>query len=82
MLDQDEIFEATIGSGVAYSIGDWLEQCFALVGKDWRDHVRLRPGFVSEYKQLVSNPKTMIPWVGSKRYIFRLARMMMFTEQS
>lgn len=83
LLDQDEIFEATVGSGLAYSIEDWLEQCFTLVGRDWHDHVRLRPGFVSEYKQLLSNPKTInaLGWQPSAT-LSDLARMMMRTEKS
>ena len=83
LLDQDKIFEATVGSGLAYSIENWLEQCFTLIGKDWHDHVRLRPGFVSEYKQLVSNPKTInaLGWYPSTTFS-DLAKMMMLAETS
>ena len=83
LLDQDKIFEATVGSGLAYSIENWLEQCFTLIGKDWHDHVRLRPGFVSEYKQLVSNPKTInaLGWYPSTTFS-DLAKMMMFAKTS
>ena len=83
LLDQDKIFEATVGSGLAYSIENWLEQCFTLIGKDWHDHVRLRPGFVSEYKQLVSNPKTInaLGWHPSATFS-ELAKMMMLAETS
>lgn len=78
LLDQDEIFEATVGSGLAYSIEDWLEQCFTLIGRDWHDHVRLRPGFVSEYKQLVSNPETINALGWHPNVTFSdLAKMMM-----
>ena len=59
LVKQDDVYEAVIGSGVSYSIKEWLEQCFGLIGKDWRDHVRLREGFVPEYRNLVSNPATM-----------------------
>ena len=83
LLDQDKIFEATVGSGLAYSIENWLEQCFTLIGKDWHDHVRLRPGFVSEYKQLVSNPKTInaLGWHPSVTFP-ELAKMMMLAKTS
>lgn len=83
LLDQDEVFEATVGSGLAYSIEDWLELCFTLIGRDWHDHVRLRPGFVSEYKQLVSNPKTIndLGWQPSTT-LPDLARIMMRAEKS
>lgn len=67
LVEQDEIFEAVIGSGIAYSIQDWLEACFKIIGKDWREHTHLREGFTSEYKRLVSNPATMqfLGWVPS-----------------
>jgi GDPmannose 4,6-dehydratase len=59
LVAQEEVFEAVIGSGIAYSIENWLEQCFDLIGKDWRVHVRLREGFTPEYKRLVSSPQTI-----------------------
>jgi len=59
LINQDAVFEAVIGSGVTYSIQNWLEQCFGLIGKNWRDYVRIREGFSPEYKCLVSNPKTI-----------------------
>lgn len=61
LVQQDAIFEATIGTGRAYSIQAWIELCFSKVGCDWRKHVIFRPeGFVSEYPALVSDPTTMI----------------------
>jgi GDPmannose 4,6-dehydratase len=82
LVEQDEVFEATVGSGLAYSIQDWLEQCFTLIGRDWHDHVKLRPGFVSEYKQLVSNPETIntLGWHPVTTFA-DLARMMMLAEK-
>jgi len=59
LVAQDDVFEAAIGSGVVHSIEDWLEQCFRGIGRDWRNHVRLREVFTPEYKRLVSNPATM-----------------------
>lgn len=59
LVEQDHVFEAVIGSGVGYSIKNWLEQCFAIIGKDWATHVQLREGFAAEYKRLVSNPMTI-----------------------
>ena len=57
LVEQDNIYEAVIGSGIAYSIQDWLEECFKLIGKDWQNYVTLKEGFQSEYKRLVSNPQ-------------------------
>ncbi len=59
LMEQNDVFEAVIGSGIAYSIENWLEQCFGIIGKDWHDRVQWRSGFTPEYKCLVSNPTTM-----------------------
>ena len=56
LVEQDNVFEAVIGSGVAYTIENWLESCFRLIGRDWQDYVRLKEGFKAEYPLLVSNP--------------------------
>ena len=42
---------------MSYSIQNWLEECFRLIDQDWRNYVKLKEGFTSEYKRLVSNPK-------------------------
>jgi len=59
LVEQDQVFEAVIGTGKTHTIKDWLEICFASVGKDWTKHVVLRDGFNPEYKRLFSNPETM-----------------------
>jgi GDPmannose 4,6-dehydratase len=78
LVEQNEVFEAVIGSGVAYSIEVWLEQCFGIIGKDWRKHVHLREGFTPEYKRLVSKPRTMnsLGWFPAVK-LPELAAMMM-----
>ena len=59
-VNNDHIFEATIGTGKAYSIQDWLDICFSKIGRDWRNHVVFRnDGFVAEYPLLVSDPSTI-----------------------
>jgi GDPmannose 4,6-dehydratase len=59
LVSQDRIFEAVIGSGTPYSIRDWLDVCFDVVGADWHRHVNFRENFVAEYQRLVSDPRTM-----------------------
>ncbi|MEQ1676099.1 MAG: GDP-mannose 4,6-dehydratase [Chitinophagaceae bacterium] len=59
LVQQDAVAEAVIGTGKAYSIEDWLKECFSLVRKDWKDHVMSVEGYVPEYKQLVSDPSTI-----------------------
>lgn len=56
LINQEEITEANISSGIGYSIRDWLEQCFSLVNKDWHNHVTINTDFISTYRQLVSDP--------------------------
>ena len=64
LVEQDDIFEAAIGSGIAYSVEDWLRECFACIGKDWHNYVRSQDGFKAEYGTLFSNPGTinMLGW--------------------
>jgi GDPmannose 4,6-dehydratase len=56
LINQDEIFEAVIGSGKAYSIKDWLEYCFTKIGEDWKCYVEQDQNFKTEYNKLISNP--------------------------
>jgi GDPmannose 4,6-dehydratase len=78
LMDQENIFEAMVGSGDAYSIEDWLVECFGLVVRDWKNHVRIKPGFVAEYKVLVCDPGTMksLGWAAATGFS-ELARQMM-----
>lgn len=78
LVGQEDIFEAAIGSGVAFSIEKWLECCFTLIGRDWHDHVHIREGFVPEYGRLVSDPRTIndLGW-RPKIEMAELARMML-----
>lgn len=78
LINQNKVFEAVIGSGKVYSIENWLELCFALINKNWRDYVILKRGFTPEYRILQSNP-TLIKSLGwlPKVEIEELATMMM-----
>jgi GDPmannose 4,6-dehydratase len=80
LIEQDRQFEATIGTGVSYTIQDWLEQCFMVIGKNWRDYVRQKKGFAAEYTQLVSDPTTIQSLGWRPEITFNeLARMMVTT---
>jgi GDPmannose 4,6-dehydratase len=59
LVNQNTVTEAVIGSGKAYSIQDWLEVCFEIIGKDWKEHLDKTPNFTPEYSTLVSNPTTL-----------------------
>jgi GDPmannose 4,6-dehydratase len=56
LVNQEEIFEANISSGLGYSIRQWVDLCFGLVGKDPGQYVIEKPAFKAEYQQLVSDP--------------------------
>jgi len=56
LVNQDEITECVIGSGVSYSIKEWIESCFSIAELEWKYHVILLDNFVPEYQSLVSNP--------------------------
>jgi GDPmannose 4,6-dehydratase len=55
LINQDKITEANLGSGMGYSIQDWLKECFGLVNKNWEEHIEIKTGFKAEYNQLVSD---------------------------
>jgi GDPmannose 4,6-dehydratase len=78
LVEQDDVFEAAIGSGCTHSIQDWVEACFGLAGCDWRPLLRQRAGFVPEYRRLVSDPSTMqkLGWAPKVGFA-KLAAMMM-----
>jgi GDPmannose 4,6-dehydratase len=65
LVNQDNIFEATIGSGIAYSIEDWLNECFSVIERDWKRHVIIQDNFKPEYKILVSDPSSIfsLGWI-------------------
>jgi GDPmannose 4,6-dehydratase len=59
LVQQDAVFEAVIGTGVAYSIKEWIQICFSLYNLNWQEHVVERKNFIPDFKILVSNPSTM-----------------------
>ncbi len=59
LIEQDDIYEAVIGSGIGYSIKNYIEKCFAFIGKDWQQFVMQKENFTAQYKQLISNPLTI-----------------------
>jgi GDPmannose 4,6-dehydratase len=55
-INQEQVFEANISSGIGYSVLDWVKICFELVGLDYKNYVVQNHNFKSEYKKLVSDP--------------------------
>ncbi len=54
-VNQENVFEANISSGLGYSILDWVKECFNLIGKDYQNFVIEKNDFKAEYRQLVSD---------------------------
>ena len=59
LINQDDVHECVIGTGKAYSVGDWVNICFDLIHKNPADYLRSDSGYVSPYKILVSDPETI-----------------------
>jgi GDPmannose 4,6-dehydratase len=83
LVDQEGVFEATIGSGVAHSIETWVRRCFELAGLDWRDHTKSPEGYRAEYPRLVSDPERIrsLGWEPTVD-LPALAEMMMRAEEN
>ncbi len=59
LVNQEESFEAVIGTGIGYSLLDWIERCFDSVKVDWRSHVSFKIEQPSARPALVSRPVTI-----------------------
>ncbi len=81
LVEQENVFEAVIGSGKTHSIKDWIEVCFSDLGLDWTRYVEQVENFQTEYKRLVSNPALMhsLDWQ-PKIDLRQLAAMMIETR--
>jgi len=79
LVNQDKVFEATIGTGKIHSIKDWLISCFQLKDLKWQDYIECTDNnFKPEYKILQSNPETILSlgWK-PKTNLEQLAQIMM-----
>jgi GDPmannose 4,6-dehydratase len=63
-VNQDQVFEVNIGTGVSYSIKDWLEICFGHYNLDWKNSIVSDNNYKSPYKILVSDNNLMINTIG------------------
>lgn len=81
LVNQEEVFEAVIGSGVAHSILDWIKICSEIKGIDWNKYIIKNEKFKNDYNILISNPSKIID-IGytPKVNINQLAHMMLLTR--
>jgi len=65
LTKQEEVFEAVIGSGIGYSINNWIDICFNIIGLDRHKHMRLKSNYVADFSSLVSSPRIIksMGWV-------------------
>ena len=78
LVNQNEIYEAVIGSGITNSIKEWTEYCFSKFNLDWRKYVKISNNFKPEYNILCCSP-IKIKSIGWKpKYTFsKLADLML-----
>ncbi len=64
LVEQETVYEAVIGTGVAHTIEEWIAVCFSSYGLNWQKYTEPIAGFTSEYRILVSDPSTIfsIDW--------------------
>lgn len=55
LVSQDHFFEACIGTGKAHSVEEWLEICFRMMDKNWKDFVQLNSNFKAEFRRMLSD---------------------------
>ncbi|WP_405722852.1 GDP-mannose 4,6-dehydratase [Streptomyces sp. NBC_01537] len=84
MLQQDVPDDFVIATGTSYSVRDFVEECFAHAGLDWRDHVRfdnryLRPTEVDDLVGDASKAERVLDWRPTV-YGRELARLMVDAE--
>lgn len=56
LVQQDQQFEAVLGTGEAFSIQEWVEECFRQAGLPWQPYIQTKEGFTAEFSTLVSDP--------------------------
>lgn len=81
LVQQNEVNEAVIGTGKAYSIEEWIVACFSQCNLDWKKYVKEKDNFNSEYSILVSDPSTIFSLGWEPRIsMHELAKMMINHE--
>lgn len=81
LVQQDNVFETIIGSGIVYSIYDWAKYIFSRLDLDLDQHLVIDTNFISDYKILQSDPR-LIKSLGWKPKVdfYKLADLMISTK--
>ena len=80
LVNQENTFEATIGSGLAYSIENWIEYCFSKYDLNYREFVVEKTSYVAEYDILVCDPSTIFKIGWSPNVDFSMLAELMLLE--
>lgn len=77
LVQQDNVFETIIGSGIVYSIYDWAKYIFSRLDLDLDQHLVIDTNFKTDYKILQSDPR-LIKSLGWKPKVdfYKLADLM------
>ena len=80
MLQQPDPEDFVVATGTSYSVQDFVEAAFAVVGVDWRDHVEIDPRYLrpAEIDDLVGDAARADAKLGwrARTYMPELARIM------
>jgi GDPmannose 4,6-dehydratase len=78
LVEQDNVYETNIGTGLGYSIEEWLTLCFAQIKRNWRKYVTINHNFITDYKKLICDPSKIfaLGWQPTVS-IEELSKMMM-----
>jgi len=78
LVNQEIVFEAVIGSGITFSIKDWIIYCFKKINRNWEEFVFQTDFYIPEYQILVSDPALIksLGW-SPKINFYHLADIMM-----
>lgn len=55
LISQDHFYEACIGTGKAHTVEEWLELCFGMMGKNWKDFVQLNNNYQADFRRMLSD---------------------------
>jgi len=80
MLQQEQADDYVVATGETHSVREWIEECFSLLGLDWKKHVEtdkryLRPAEVDLLLGDASKAKRVLKWEPKVKFK-QLAKMM------
>jgi GDPmannose 4,6-dehydratase len=84
MLQQEKAEDFVVATGETHSVREWIEECFGLLGLDWKKHVEtdsryLRPAEVDLLLGDYTKAKTILKWEPKVRFK-ELAKMMVESD--